>query len=170
LSIPDVAMLMGIGIDAVRRLIKANGQIVIPTRGLIKDMGRSISHKCKIVELYVQMYTETEIVERTGHCYESIESYLQEFARVLTLADQGLNAVMIRRVTGRSMSLVKSYLDLYEKYDGDPDYVFRIEHLRNVFVKEEEENKVGRKSGKAEAEVKKKSDFPLPLLERNTDE
>jgi hypothetical protein len=179
LSIPDLAMLMGIGIDAVRRLIKANGKIIVPTRGLIKDMGRSVSHKCKIVELYLQMYTETEIVERTGHCYESIEAYLKEFVRVMTLADQGLNAVMIRRVTGRSMLLVKSYLDLYEKYDGDPDYVFRIEHLRNVFAKvrdareeKENKNKVGGKREKAEDELKKNSYLPLSLSlhERKTDE
>jgi hypothetical protein len=42
LSIPDLAMLMGIGIDAIRRLIKSNAKIVVPTRGLIKDMGRSV--------------------------------------------------------------------------------------------------------------------------------
>jgi DNA-binding Lrp family transcriptional regulator len=137
LSIPDLAMLMGIGIDAIRRLIKANPQIIVPTRGLIKDIGRSVSHKCEIVELYLQVYTETEIVERTGHCYESIEAYLKEFARVVTLADGGLNDVMIRRVTGRSMSLVRAYLDLYQKYDNNPDYVFRIAHLKNVFSRED---------------------------------
>jgi len=141
LSIPDLAMLMGIGIDAIRRLIKSNPQIVVPTRGLIKDIGRSVSHKCKIVELYLQMYTETEILERTGHCYESIEAYLKEFARVVTLVNEGLNDVMIRRVTGRSMSLVRAYLDLYQKYDNNPDYAFRIAHLRNVFAREDAEQK-----------------------------
>jgi hypothetical protein len=42
------------------------------------------------------MYTETEIVDRSGHTYESIEAYIKEFARVVVLSESGLNAVMIR--------------------------------------------------------------------------
>jgi hypothetical protein len=100
----------------------------------MKDIGRGVSHKCKIIELYLQMYTETEIVDRSGHSYESIEAYVKEFARVLLLAESGLNAVMIRQVTGRSMTLVNAYLDLYRKYDGNPDYVFRLEHIKKSFA------------------------------------
>jgi hypothetical protein len=65
LSLPDIAMLMGIGVDTVRNLIKAkandaNDGVIVPTRGLMKDIGRGVSHKGKIIELYLQMYTETE--------------------------------------------------------------------------------------------------------------
>ncbi len=135
LSLPDVAMLMGISIDSVRRHIQRNVQVVVPTRGLIKDIGRGVSHKCAIIELYLQLYTETEIVERTGHCYESVEAYLKEFSRVVVLSDKGLNKVMIRQITGRSMSLVESYLELYSKYDTNPDYTFRLEHIRKTFYR-----------------------------------
>lgn len=110
--------------------------MVVPTWGRVKDIGRGVPHKAEIVELYLQMHTETEIVERTGHTYESVEAYLREFARVVTLADQGMNYVMIRRVTGRSLALVKAYLELYRRYD-QPDYYFRLAQLRNVFAKEE---------------------------------
>lgn len=137
LSLADLAMLMGIGVDSIRRLLRLNKQTVVPTRGLIKDIGRGVSHKGQIVELYLQLYTETEIMERTGHSYESIEAYIKEFARVVALASQGLNAVMIRRVTGRSMALVNCYLEIYRKYDNDPDYVFRMEQLKKVFLRPE---------------------------------
>lgn len=146
LSLADLAMLMGIGVDSIRRLLRLNKQTVVPTRGLIKDIGRGVSHKGQIVELYMQLYTETEIMERTGHSYESIEAYLKEFARVVALASQGLNAVMIRRVTGRSMALVNYYLEIYRKYDNDPDYVFRMEQLKKVFLRPE-------KPGEIEGEV-----------------
>jgi len=140
LSLPDIAMLMGIGVDTVRNLIKAkaNDGVIVPTRGLMKDIGRGVSHKCKIIELYLQMYTETEIVDRSGHSYESIEAYVKEFARVVILAESGLNGVMIRQVTGRSMTLVNAYLDLYRKYDGNPDYVFRLEHIKKSFAIDKE--------------------------------
>jgi hypothetical protein len=136
LTLPDLAVLMGIHVDAIRRQLSAHPEVVVPTRGRIKDIGRGVTHKAKIVELYLQMHTETEIVERTGHTYESVETYLKEFARVVTLADQGMNLVMIRRVTGRSMALVQAYLDLYRCYD-QPDYYFRLAQLRNVFARDE---------------------------------
>jgi hypothetical protein len=152
LSLPDIAMLMGIGVDTVRNLIKAkandaNDGVIVPTRGLMKDIGRGVSHKCKIIELYLQMYTETEIVDRSGHSYESIEAYVKEFARVVMLAESGLNAVMIRQVSGRSVTLVNAYLDLYRKYDGNPDYVFRLEHIKKSFAKDIDKDKENLQQG-----------------------
>jgi hypothetical protein len=55
-----------------------------------------------------------------------------------------MNAVMIRRVTGRSMALVKAYLELYRRYD-QPDYHFRLAQLSNVFAREE---LLGQKKGR----------------------
>ena len=136
LTLPDLAVLSGISVDAVRRRLAAHPEVVVPTRGRVKDIGRGLTHKTQIVELYLQLHTETEICERTGHSYASVEAYLREFARVVTLADQGLNQVMIRRVTGRSMALVGAYLELYRRYD-QPDYHFRLAQLRNVFARDE---------------------------------
>lgn len=136
LTLPDLALLMGIAVDAVRHRLAAHPEVVVPTRGRVQDIGRGVTHRTRIVEFYLQMHTETEIVQRTGHSYESVENYLREFARVVTLADRGLNAVMIRRVTGRSMALVNAYLELYRRYD-QPDYHFRLGQLRHVFARDE---------------------------------
>lgn len=136
LTLPDLSMLLGIHVEVIQRLIASNPQVVVPTRGRVKDIGRGVTHRRTIVELYLQMHTETEIVDRTAHSYESVEAYLREFARIMTLADQGMNAVMIRRVTGRSMSLVEAYLELYRKYEK-PEYHFRLAQLRRVFAREE---------------------------------
>jgi hypothetical protein len=143
LTLPDLAVLLGIHVDAIRRKIAAHPEVVVPTRGRIQDIGRGVTHKAQVVEMYLQMHTETEIVERTGHTYESVEAYLREFARVVTLADQGMNPVMIRRVTGRSMSLVNAYLALYRRYD-QPDYHFRLSQIRNVFARDDLGEKRGR--------------------------
>jgi len=136
LSLPDLAVLMGIHVDAIRRQLAAHPGMVVPTRGRVKDIGRGVTHRAQIVELYLQMHTESEIVDRTGHAYESVEAYLREFARVVTLADRGMNAVMIRRVTGRSMALVEAYLALYRRYDL-PEYHFRLAQMRRVFARQE---------------------------------
>jgi hypothetical protein len=136
LTLPDLAVLLGIHVDAIRGQLASHPEVVVPTRGRLKDIGRGVSHKCRIVELYLQMHTETEIVERSGHSYESVEAYLREFARIVTLADRGLNAVMIRRVTGRSMTLVEAYLELYRRYEL-PEYHFRLAQLRRVFTRDD---------------------------------
>ncbi len=47
-----------------------------------------------------------------------------------------MNAVMIRRVTGRSMALISAYLELYRRYD-QPEYHFRLAHLRRAFNRDD---------------------------------
>lgn len=133
LTLPDLSVLLGMHVDAVRHHIAEHPDVVVPTRGRMRDIGRGVTHKTWIVELYLQMHSETEIVERTQHAYESVEAYLREFVRVMTLADRGMNAVMIRRVTQRSLSLVNAYLELYDRYDR-PEHHFRLSQLRQAFT------------------------------------
>ena len=145
LTLPDLAVLLGMHVDAVRHHIAEHPDVVVPTRGRVRDIGRGVTHKTWIVELYLQMHSETEIVERTQHSYESVEAYLREFVRVMTLADRGMNAVMIRRVTQRSLSLVKAYLELYQRYDR-PEHHFRLSQLRHAFTLDDVLN--GKKGGR----------------------
>lgn len=64
--------------------MKEHPKVVLPIRGRVTDMGPTLSHAEKIIRLYMDGYTETEIVRRTGHSYESIERYLIDFARLST--------------------------------------------------------------------------------------
>jgi hypothetical protein len=129
----------------VRHHLLQHSDVVVPTRGRMRDIGRGVTHKAWIVELYLQMHSVTEVVERTQHSYESVEAYLNDFVRIMTLADRGLNRVMIRRVTNRSLGLVNAYLDLYQRYD-QPEHHFRLSQLRLAFTKESvlDEKKGGR--------------------------
>lgn len=124
---------MGIHTEAISRLIRAHPKLVVPLRGQECDIGRGITHKRKIVELYLQLYTESEIVSCTGHSYESIETYIKEFAAVLVMSERGMGPTLIRRVMGKSLKLVKVYLDLVRDYSR-PEYAFRLQHLRQLFL------------------------------------
>ncbi|MEX0973949.1 MAG: DUF1670 domain-containing protein, partial [Bacillota bacterium] len=134
----DLGYLLGIHTEAIRRLIRAHPKLVVPLRGQECDIGRGVTHRRKIVELYLQLYTETEIVSRTGHSYESIENYIKEFAAVLVMAERGMGPTLIRRVMGRSLKLVEVYLDLVREY-AQPEYAFRLQHLRQLFLAHEGE-------------------------------
>ncbi|MEW6048583.1 MAG: DUF1670 domain-containing protein [Bacillota bacterium] len=114
LSQPDLAFLLGISVEAVRSAMERHPKVILPTRGRLADMGPTLSHAEKIVGLYMQGYTETEVVRRTGHSLESVERYILDFARVSYLLERGMPATAIRTVLGCSMRLVDNYIGLYE--------------------------------------------------------
>jgi hypothetical protein len=140
LTYADLGHLMGIHPEAISRLVRSNPTVAVPLRGAECDIGRGVTHRSKIIQLYLEMHTETEIVARTGHSYEAIENYIKEFAAVLVLCERGLTAPLIRRVTGRSIKLIYAYLELIEEYSG-PEYAFRFHHLRRVFQMHEDDLK-----------------------------
>ena len=140
LTYADLGYLLGIHPEAISRLVRSNPAVAVPLRGAECDIGRGVTHRRKIIQLYLEMHTETEIVSRTGHSYEAIENYIKEFAAVLVLSERGLPAPLIRRVTGRSIKLIYTYLELIEEYSC-PEYAFRFHHLRQVFQIHDDELK-----------------------------
>ena len=131
LTQPDLSLLLGLSTKAIQSLGKEHPNVVLPTRGLVADMGPALSHADKIVRLFMDGYTETEIVRRTGHTYDSVERYLLDFARVVYLAEQGLPLPAIHKVLGFSRRLVAKYLDLYREFSG-PDYFFTMARIRRL--------------------------------------
>lgn len=119
LSQPDLAFLLGVSVDAVRAAMERHPKVILPTRGRLADMGPTLSHAEKIVGLYMQGYTETEVVRRTGHSYESVERYILDFARVSYLLERGMPPTAIRTVLGCSMRLVEKYVELYHRWSRE---------------------------------------------------
>lgn len=131
LTQPDLALLLGISTKAIQTLLKEHPDVVVPTRGLVADMGPAISHADKIIGLFMNGYTETEITRRTGHSYDSVENYILSYARVVYLLEKGMPAPAIRKVLGFSRKLVDKYISLYREYSG-PDYAFMFGKLRRL--------------------------------------
>jgi hypothetical protein len=97
----DIAQLRTEGID-------------VPTRGQVKDIGKGVSHKGRIVGDWLAGYTFSEIKQRRRHSIHSIERYCSDFQRVVRLHVHGLSVAEMRQSTGMSERLVKEYLTLYE--------------------------------------------------------
>ncbi|MBK8167974.1 MAG: DUF1670 domain-containing protein [bacterium] len=79
----DLARLLQTGVRTVRRdvaQLRSEGHWV-PTRGAVQDTGRGQSHKAKIVEMYLQRMTYSEIARRARHSASSIKRYVQTFGR-----------------------------------------------------------------------------------------
>jgi hypothetical protein len=80
-------------------------------------MGRGQSHKAKIVEMYLQRMTYSEIVRRAHHSASSIKRYVQTFGRVLVLWAHGVReAREVGYIVGVSERLAGEYLDLRRRY------------------------------------------------------
>lgn len=88
----------------------------IPTRGYIKDIGPGISHKRKIVELYLKGYQFTEIERKTGHSEESIRRYLDGFSHVALLTEKEVDLNKIRQITALGERLILEYQNLLGQF------------------------------------------------------
>jgi hypothetical protein len=131
LTYADLGYLLGIHPAAISALVQREQPTIIPLRGAECDIGRGVTHRREIIRMFLELYTETQIADRTGHSYESIEAYIREFATVMVLHEQGMGPAMIRKVTGRSTLLIRLYLELLQEYNR-PEYVFRFNHLRTL--------------------------------------
>ena len=135
LTLPDLAFLLGMSVPTIQHAA-GKSAVIVPTRGNMKDIGRGLTHRAEIVRLYVEGYSEADIVRRTGHSYESVGSYVRDFRRVMALADRGLPAAHIRKVTRMSRKLVEAYLALYQEVDV-PDNQWKLNLMRRAALTEQ---------------------------------
>lgn len=132
----DVAAILGICPRTVLRKMKelqADGTI-LPTRGNLKDIGPSISHKTRIVELYLLGNDFMEISRKTKHSDEAISRYLKAFSRFVILTEEGFHESSLKTLTGHSEKLLKEYRDLYDQFSR-PEYEKRMEKIRQLSLK-----------------------------------
>jgi hypothetical protein len=128
----DLAFLLAVHPAVIQKQMKEHKNIILPIRGNIADMGPGITHAEKVINLFLQGYTETEIVRRTGHSYSSVENYIIMFSRVVVLLERRMPLPLIRQTIGCSMKLVEKYSSLYHKYNT-PDYQFTLMQVRRIF-------------------------------------
>lgn len=132
----DIAVILGQGTKTVARhieAIEASGT-VIPTRGKWKDIGSGVSHKKRILELYLQGDQYTDIERKTRHSGEAIMRYVKDFSRVLVLKEEGYTVNEIRMISGISEKVTREYLELIENYSSN-EYEERLDHIRSIFRK-----------------------------------
>lgn len=144
LSHEDLSLLLAVELSTVGRLVRqcaAEGDRP-STRGLIQDIGPTISHKERVIRLYFRGQLPLRIAAVTGHSLGSVERYLADFGRVVALSKQGMAAEVISRITGLSERLVRSYLALASEY-AQPEHQRIRERLLMRFGPLEEEEAHG---------------------------
>jgi len=107
--------------------------IVLPLRSMIKDMGRSISHRSLIIEQWLKGKEYSEIARHTHHSISSVQNYVSKFKRIVALSEEGYDIHTIAFLIKLSASLVESYHKLYCRMKIVPH---RLKEL-NSFLKKE---------------------------------
>ena len=138
LSHEDLSLLLAVDLSTVRRLAQgcAEDGERVPTRGVVEDIGPSVSHKEQVLRLYFAGLLPGRIAARTGHSLGSVERYLGDFARVVQLERGGVPAEGIARITGLTRRLVASYLELAGRYDQPSHQAVFVRLLRRFAAPE----------------------------------
>ena len=122
LSQEDVAKYLGCTVRTIQRdiaAIKKKG-IEVVTRGYLHNIGRGQTHKVKIIGMYLEGMTYSEIKLKARHTTGAIKRYLESFTKVVMAQSRGIYRIKeINVVTGISEALVKQYLELIKESKKD---------------------------------------------------
>jgi len=132
LSQEDLSKYLGCTVRTIQRdinAIKKKG-IEVVTRGYLHNIGRGQTHKVKIIGMYLDGKTYSEIKLTARHSSGAIKRYLESFTKVLMAQSKGIyERKEISAVTGISEGLVKQYLELIRASKKDKT---RSENLKDL--------------------------------------
>ena len=105
------------------RLYEQEHQCILPRRGTIHDLGRSVSHKRLIVKKALQEGKQApEVAWETDHTLSCTERYLVDLMRVyISIKRHDMTVEAAAFSTGLSVSLVKEYARLITELDLNDD-------------------------------------------------
>jgi len=132
LSQEDISKYLSCTVRTIQRDIKSIKQkgIEVVTRGYLHNIGRGQTHKVKIIGMYLDGKTYSEIKLTARHSSGAIKRYLESFTKVLMSQSKGIyEKKEISSVTGISEGLVKQYLDLIRESKKDKT---RSENLKDL--------------------------------------
>lgn len=108
----DVAFLLHVSTGTVGKDVKeymTRTNKIVHTRGIVHDIGPSITHKKIIVTLWYKGYLEPEIARITDHSEEAVHRYIKAAQRVELAMETNDDPKKIGRLLGMSEKLVEQY-------------------------------------------------------------
>jgi len=93
---------------------------ILPRRGTIHDMGRSVTHKVQICRKKLLEGKETpDIAKECSHGPMSVDKYLLDLHRINFCRKKGMSKEKISFSIQRSTTLVEEYLKLIEEIERE---------------------------------------------------
>lgn len=103
--------------DDIRHLQEEEERL-LPTRGVVHDLGPTVSHKVAVIRLFEAGYLEPEIARKLSpvHSLRSVERYVQIYRNVLKLLRQGFSLDDIASILDIGHRLVEAYADIVNEH------------------------------------------------------
>jgi hypothetical protein len=110
---------------AIREHEEETGEIV-PRRGNVHDMGRTVSHKRIICrKAYLEGKFTPVIAHETHHSPEAVDHYILDFARIyFATVQRGMTVDETVFATQRPRYLVEEYVEMIEEFGLDEKQVY----------------------------------------------
>jgi len=150
MSQEDLSRILRCDVRTIQRDIKVirTRGIEVITRGILHNIGRGQTHKVKIVGMYLEGSTYSEIKLRTSHSVGAIKRYLESFVKVLAAMYYGIQEIkIISTVTGLSENLVRQYRELIEQSRNIKQRAEMMQQMVESWIKSEELKKRMLQSG-----------------------
>ena len=129
----DVATMMRLSPATISRYVREwekEHQTIIPRRGTVHDMGRSVTHKRQICyKMIVEGKSVAETARETKHSPEAITRYVKDYKRILSCLHKGLTTKETAFVVKVSENLVFEYVNLIKENQVD---IIEIRQCRKV--------------------------------------
>lgn len=132
LSQEDLSKYLSCTVRTIQRDVKAIKKkgIEVVTRGYLHNIGRGQTHKVKIIGMYLDGKTYSEIKLTARHSGGAIKRYIESFTKVVMAQSKWIyERKEISSVTGISEGLVKQYLELIRQSKKDKT---RSENLKDM--------------------------------------
>ncbi len=108
-----------------------NIDVFIPLRGQVKDIGKSITHKVKAINKFIEGKEAGEIARIINHSITSVERYIEKFKQIILCLEKGLKDPEISFLTSSSYTLIEEYKKIYFKLKQENKLQFIEELLKN---------------------------------------
>lgn len=110
----DLALLLCTSLSTIKRDILSLNQegFTVPTRGFIKDVGRGISFKSKIIKYYKKGITINQIANYLWQDEYIIRQTIDEYKEVVDLYNKNIPIKNIHIITNISQKIIKEYLKI----------------------------------------------------------
>jgi hypothetical protein len=113
-------------VAAIIRNYEEQTQEIVPRRGNIHDMGRTVTHKGIICrKAYLEGKVTPQIALETCHSPEAVDNYVLDFVRVFfAIVQRGMSVEETAFAIQRPRYLVEEYVRLIQEFGLDQDRVF----------------------------------------------
>ncbi len=120
LSNSDIAFLMHCSMSTVGKDVHKymdETREILPTRGIVHDIGPTFTHKKMIIKLYLEGMQTPDIARKTNHTEGACDRYIKSYRRVRSLYKDRKDADFISKTLSMSRKLVQEYINLHKEME-----------------------------------------------------